>query len=471
MIAYLNLEEFNKLIFQSVLFRLIFFLLFQVSSFDKQVKNLNEAKIIMEKEYRFISELKCHDQVKFAIFMPCSTTSTFVTPISLSKDLLSRFTSDKNHTVERAGLSVVPLKKKNEIINTTLDCENIFAFFLDDDHVVLPSVYVFTKQMVHPKMVYDVISKKIEVKEYIDHEYIKYIENWGNGKLGGFYKLTKNDVILKLGELLLTPYVACPKKINLRNDSFAIWNDVMNYVDLTVLAWENFIISKISQPINRLIEDAFGVKIDAASRSISLKNKINDIRDEILRAYLFEEIEDTDEDISLSQMYRVFWKAGKIPILLQTENDKPGTSYILEVICLMKQFGVHKKFLLKTTYPETVRSRCNMVVFKRLEDIQHLVNTSEIFIRVSESYQLSLESIIASDKFIVKWITPNIFFDLALGKYTLKQNSFNKHDYEVEAKIVLEEEDIDKLQRHLYGDSPNKLKIPDRLHNVDPRLF
>ncbi|CAH1968993.1 unnamed protein product [Acanthoscelides obtectus] len=514
----------------------------QVTSSKHQIDSLKEAKVEIHKEYSSVCKLierlipqldkvtmnkhftSIYNAIEyltgvtqFAIFTPCGAGSNFSRsfdptvenmksmwgsimeinkhgkPIETKLDYIAQKikTADLNR---ETGL-VIRTAKRNEIINTNPDRETIFNFQTQmyEKSVVMPNISIYTNQNVYQNSITDLVKKKFSKYSYPDITecYRRYIEDWSTGKLGGNYKITKKDIILKIGEILLSKYVVGPRmvKLNTTNDSFDTWNSVIDKVDLTIVDDEQFIISKICQPINKLIEDIFSVKIDTSMRTIKLAKEfiqekddvvkkfiklektIEEMKDKEMKAYLFEEVHDF-LDVPLSKIYMALWKAGKIPLLMSSkryEDDKP---FILEVISFMKSHGVNKKFLLKTAQPEMVKSQDGLIIFKNLHNIQCFVDLETISIRVADSFILPLGEIQVTDQFFFKWVTPNTFLDLTLGRYSIKRNIF-KNDIENELKIVLSDDMLEKIKETLYKRNRSAIKSDtlDRLEGLDPLWF
>ncbi|VEN41832.1 unnamed protein product [Callosobruchus maculatus] len=514
----------------------------QVASAKHQIDSLKEAKVEMHKEYssvcKLIEKITPHiDKVtmnkhytsipngteyiiamtQFAIFTPCAAGSNFsrsvVPSLEKTKGTWNTITDlDPNGRQMQAvklddiaqkvsprdnrelGLTMRPAKR-NEIINTNPDRETIFNFQPQayEKPTVMPNIAIYTSQNVFQDMIPELLKKKFSKSSFTDisESYKRYIENWSNGKLGGNYKITKKDIILKVGEILLSKYVVGPRmvKLNTTYDNFDTWNSVIDKVDLTVVEDEQFVISKMCQPINTLIEEIFSVKIDTSSRTIKLakevveekdgvwkkiiklEKQIEEMKDKEMKAYFFEEVHDF-LDVPLPKIYMVLWKVGKIPLLMSTKKFEDDKSFILQVISFMKSYGVNKKFLLKTTQPEMVRSRDDLIIFKNLDNIQSFVDLEAISVRVVDNFKLSLRDIQTTDQFFFKWVTPNIFFDMSLGRYSIKRNIF-KNDIENELKIVLSDEMLEKIKETLYKGNQSSIKYDtlDRLEGLNPLWF
>lgn len=105
--------------------------------------------------------------------------------------------------------------RRNLILNTSEDNETVFRFYPNINDYKLPNIYVYSCQKRlrdFPKAIEEILGEYFgEIKPEIAKDFIKYIEYWGRGKCGGFFKLQKEDVLVKLGQLLLAAFRVTPK--------------------------------------------------------------------------------------------------------------------------------------------------------------------------------------------------------------------------------------------------------------------
>ncbi|KAJ8927373.1 hypothetical protein NQ314_020148 [Rhamnusium bicolor] len=457
----------------------------RINKTARQITCLEEAKLYMEKQYDKITELKFNgkdfNEIRFVIFTTCRTSTDFCKTFTLPPRVLNKWKTTSQDVSIIATVQLKPLKK-NDIINVTGEAENIYSFLLMENiECQLPHFFFYTSQRVTPTMLNQLLKLKFDNYPDISNDYTKYIESWGEGKLGGNYKLRKKDVILKIGEILLNPYTVTPKKVQSKHDSFDVWNSVIDQMDLTVVKNEPFTISKICQPLNKIIEQTLRINIDTITKSINLKKGNQSVLDSIkdpIKSYLFEVVQNRlMDDIPLHLVYVIFWKAGKIPLLLSSENQEDRKGFILDIILFMKQMGVNKKFLLKSADLNLTRYKGNLKIFTCLDDIKYLVNLDELNIRVSDTFNLSLSILHSNDPFFFKWVNSNIFFDIALGKYSLKASYYtNRKQKNDDLKIILSDEVKEQLENSLYAQNGllrlnSKKYKTDRLRDIDPCLF
>ncbi|XP_018563910.1 uncharacterized protein LOC108905512 [Anoplophora glabripennis] len=450
----------------------------------KQIEQLEEAKIHVEKQYQYLAQLKGAGkdvlETKFVIFTTCSTNSNFVQSVPLKAAILNKWSTSDDDNFLDGTLKLKSGLKKNEIINVTNDPENIYSFILSDNvGYHLPQLFLYTGQRILPSMLNQLLKQKFDRYPDISTDFMKYIERWIDGKLGGNYKLKKKDVVLKVGEILLGPYIVSPKNVHSKHDAFDVWNQVISRVDLTVVKNESYTISKICRPLNIMIEETLSTTIDTITKSIHLKHDtLHQVGDPI-KSYFFEVVrENVYDDIPLHLVYNVFWKAGKIPLLMSSEKEEEAKGFILDVIMLMKKMGVHKKFLIKSANLNLNRYKETLKIFTCLDDVKEFVDWNEVKIRVSDSFELSLSEIQNSDPFFSKWVTPNMFFDIAVGKYSLKPSYSPKklHRKKDILKLILSDDVKDNLEYQLYpeidiSETDSRDSNESRLRGVDPHIL
>lgn len=447
----------------------------QISTATKNIENLKEAKIDIEKEYKNIddlSKLKNFDITKFLIFTTCNTTSNFQQKV------------DYESTSGITKLNIVP-SNRSDIINVSKDSDSILLFkpeafkkseLESEDNKKLekklPRLFLYTNQRVFPPIIDELLKKRFDNHPSIYKDYTKYIENWAGGALGGHYMLNKKDVILKLGELLLEPYIILPKMVNFRHDDFTVWNDIIEKIDLIIVKNEPFILSKLCEPFNQTIENVLKVKFDSITKTVNITEKIIEkLTDSQIKSYLFEEIKDLGSDIHLSKIYRVFWKAGQIPLLMSLRNNEDSKSFIFDVISFMKTNFVKKKFLIKSeeAFQFFKKPPDNLEIFSCLEDVKEYTNLDSLKIKVFKEF-LSVEKIKASDPFFLRWITPSIFFDMVLGRYTMSAAKSSEANLQNDLKIILDEETKADVQKWLGVEYCQKENL-GRLKGINPNLF
>ncbi|KAG5881164.1 hypothetical protein JTB14_024579 [Gonioctena quinquepunctata] len=444
----------------------------RVYEFPKTIDSFDQSRIRMEKEYESLTVLRNLQEfsnARFLIFSTCNTSPKFSetdTTVGVSRQVLNLWRTEQGILPDTDYLIVKP-SKRNDLVNVTSDSENIFSIYpeTENESFKLPPVFFYTSQIVFPWMIDDLLKKKFEIS--IKKKYSKYIEEWAEGNLGGNYYLNKRDVIIKVGEILLFPYMMLPKKIITADEkNFEIWNKVMNRVDLIVVERKNHVNGRMCEPLNQMIEEKFG-KIDEVSKTITISDEIvKGIEDSRIKAYLFEEYDSTSlkYKISLSKFYKIFWKSGKTPIPLSSEKDPEQDELIVKVISFMKQYGVNLKFLLKTSRPTLSEKTLN--IFGCLDDVKELVDLKKVGFTIPGGF-VSLDEIRFTDPTILKMITPNQFFDMALGKYSIQKDTLKKGERLNGAMIILDKKTKDLIQESLGLE----VKNTGRLEGINPLWF
>lgn len=360
---------------------------------------------------------------------------------------------------------------------------------------MLPRIYLYThqkKQKHFGKLIDDLVYANLgdDKKVEIHRDLVKYIEHWGDGNLGGNYKLKKEDVLVKLGHLLLYGYKIPPSVRSAEKRNYSIWQRAVNSVDITVLKNHPAITSKICEPLNLTIEKELNLKIDTSTSTIYLNQKsIENIHNHVLKMYLFEETleYDIDDDIPLEIAYDFFWKAGLIPLLLHVDDLK-HKEHVLNVIVLLKSFGLVRRYFVVT--PEDHDIKASLRYYKTLNFFVHVDDVADklppftlddVKINATDKFSLTLRTIQNSDRFFLKTITAHEFFDMSLGRYNFKPfgNHLATHRGGEDTQLVLGDDTMSQLKEEI--DSKDEMKMvllkyethetKQYLRGVRPNLF
>ncbi|XP_030757678.1 uncharacterized protein LOC115883454 [Sitophilus oryzae] len=313
------------------------------------------------------------------------------------------------------------------------------------------------------------VHKHIEIHQAI----IDFITVWSGHLLGGSYKMNKEDILVKLGDLLLAPF-ATNAEVTMEYQNFNAWNIAVNSVDVTILRTHPFILHNVCRPINFKLEQLYQLKIDPNPKIVRVpEDKLLDL-DKALAMYLFEEtIGITFKHVPLDVVYRAFWKAGLIPLILQAEQND-DQEFIMQVITVLKGLGLARKYMLKmpdSNIENLTKKYKYLTYFVNLDDVIENFPKgllSELKIGVSEKYSLDFSVIQENDKYFSKKITPNEYFDLILGNYTFKKCSYIQSDKEPEWKLVLNDQLIKQLEQHI---GLEEYQQNGWLCGINPKLF
>lgn len=458
-----------------------------ISEATQTADSLSDAKIHLKKEYESImccKKQKEYAYAKFVIFTTCNMSSRFPSSVELDKNFMKNYIKSINDNISNTVI-VKSLGKRIDVLNISSENDNIFSIFPESDEVELPSLYLYTNQRVLPHPADEIIKKHFKFSPKFSKIYAEYIENWALGKLGGYYHLNKKDVLLKIAEILLNPYVSHPKMINVKGSNFETWNGVVKDTDVIVVQNEPSVLGKLCEPFNQTIEDSLSVidsdgtsikvKIDSITKTVSITDKhIEKIKDSKIKAYLLEDcnIGLGSTEIRLNKLYNVFWKTGQIPLLIYLESSKDSKKFIFDIIEFLKKGGVHKKFLLKSDEPFSPDNLSgNLKIFSCLDDIKDIVELENIKIRISNNCTLTLKKISESDPFFLRWVSPSIFFDMVLDKYTMRKNETSQINIQADLKIILDENVKELIRSTLYQGETITTGLGGRLIGVEPGVF
>ncbi|XP_019765023.2 uncharacterized protein LOC109540923 isoform X2 [Dendroctonus ponderosae] len=364
--------------------------------------------------------------------------------------------------------------RKKLFINTTEDNDDVLFFFLNDKIHQLPKIYIYSHQNRQPlfgSKIDDLIVESLSINQKfnISRQFIKFIENWSDGRLGGNYKLNKEDVLIKLGHLLLYKFKIAPVvrkgEAPLEAHNYAIWQQATNSVDVTVLKKHPVIVSKVCEPINGKIESQFNLKIDTSTRTIAVDQiTIENIKNPVLKMYLFEEtLQESLDHIPLNVAYDLFWKSGLVPFLLEVK-DLQEQEFVLTTISVLKSQGLSRKYLLMTPVQgiqNSVRHYKSLHFFCNANDLvkkMPLIFFDLTKIYVIDNFGLTLNAIRQSDPFFAKCVSTHEFFDMSLGNYSFKAfpNTLTKVDGHI-TELVLNDDTIKNLRNKI--DAMDEIKV------------
>jgi len=388
--------------------------------------------------------------------------------------------------------------RKKLVINTSDTNDNIFFFYCTDKYHTLPRIYLYTHQTKQKRFgaeIDELVSEHLhsDYKVNIHKDFIKYIENWCDGYLGGDYKLNKEDILVKLSHMMLNKFkvVAQVKNSLETNRNYEIWQRAVSSVDLVVLSKDPVILSKICAPINVQIERELDLRIDGTTRSIDLRldskqDPIRKLKNPILKMYLFEEtLGELYHNIPLDVAYDFFWKAGLTPLILQVKNLEEQCQ-VLDIISMVKSLGLTRRYLLITP-DQDIKNYLryhikSLTFFITLDDIAPKLSDSmlnDVKINVSEKFSLSLRDIQQSDRFFQKTVTAHEFFDMSLGCFSFKSfgNNLARKDGKA-SPIVLDDDVLKRLKEEIdFKDEKKGIWFsqkdgrPKSLRDIDPNLF
>ncbi|XP_030758864.1 uncharacterized protein LOC115884435 isoform X2 [Sitophilus oryzae] len=432
-----------------------------ISNNAKQIDDINKGKFNFSKliaETLGFESPKSNEIIKYVIFTTAEPSPNFQPKLRLKVDAFHQKNSHSDCNADYIDISGRSLHK-NDIINTVDEKENAFLLFSTDKTHPLPKVYLYAGQKKVKRFGMDIDEKisKLFVHNHIEiHQaIIDFITDWNDDLLGGSYKMNKEDILVKLGDLLLTPFATKAEVMMDYHQNFNAWNLAVNSVDVTILRPHPFILHNVCRPINLKLEQLYQLKIDPNPKEVRVPDdKLLDL-DKALAMYLFEETIGIDfEHVPLDVVYRAFWKAGLIPLILHAEQND-DQEFIMQVITVLKGLGLTRKYMLKmpdANIENLTKTYKYLTCFVNLDDVIQKFPKgllSELKIGISEEYSLDLSVIQENDKYFSKKITPNEYFDLTLGKYSFKECFDVQSEKEPEWKLVLNDELIEHLKQQI----------------------
>ncbi|XP_076251755.1 uncharacterized protein LOC143191011 [Rhynchophorus ferrugineus] len=456
-----------------------------ISNNTKQLDDINKGKFNLSKliANAICAPLPKNDEIiKYIIFTTADPSSQFRPKLRIKGELFhtKHHCDNKIDYIDIGGKTL----NKNNMVNTVDDKDNVFRLFSTDISHPLPKVYLYAGQKKLKRFgpgIDAALSKRFGLDQLeVSAKIINFIQYWNEDLLGGTYKLNKEDILVKIGDILLSPYKAELQIGSAEaNQDFKAWNQAMNAVDITILHKHPFIINSICKPINAYIEQNHKFIINPNNKQVTIPQEQLKSLNKALAMYVFEEtIDYTDySHVPLFSIYRAFWKAGLAPLILESEEDSER-EYILQIITVLKELGLLRKYIIKLPNPKyehIVKILKYLTYFLSLDDIINKLppaTLNTLKIGVSEKFHLNLKTIQTNDKYFFRNITANDFFDIALGKYNLKQ-CHDIMDKDSEWKLVLNDKLIKQIKTELEPEEQTDQNSQKKnyLCGLDPAIF
>lgn len=412
------------------------------------------------------------ENAKFIVFTSASVSPTF----DLHALITIAFCGVCSKLEEKCVCSLTDVKqvkvfarplstRRFKVLDTSDDTQGCYVFLSSDKRYVLPKVYFYTsqrKRRYFPASIDELFSKTFkEAHVQISRELIEHVENWNGANRGNpTHKLTKEDVLIRLGGAFLEKFTVTPKDRprDGRTNEYEAWIRAVNAVHVTVLRASTDL-DEMCEPFNLLMEDQLELRIDVRRGAVNFSaSDIQRIRNSVLRDYVAEEAQrdvagNSDDDklvIAAEKLYPIFWKVGLIPLLLQVPAR--DQEYVLQTIEKLNDLGLTRRYFLKTCgahIKSLVDDYKNLSFFVSSDDVLSklpLALIDQVKISVSNSLTFSLKTIKETDDRFERSILANDFFDMVLGKYSFRPATA----YRVtELKLVLNEERMNTLREEM----------------------
>ncbi|CAG9770981.1 unnamed protein product [Ceutorhynchus assimilis] len=444
----------------------------------RQIEKINNKSIIVD-DTRFITFSTSLVDPTLIASMPVNFCD-ICRKITISCKCLPNNESSKTINLTARTRSI----RQNVILNTSEDNDTVFSFICTQGKYDLPKIYVYScqkKAREFPIVIEEIMSDCFgENRPNIAKDFIKFIEIWSNGQCGGYYKLRKEDVLVRLGQILLGKFRVTPELMTIEDpvSRFSTWIQALKIIDITLLK-PTTNLAPLIEPFNLIIQKTFKKTINTTNETISFKRmKSNDevkhLIDPILRGHVYEETKkDLENTIPLERVYLMFWKAGLMPLMLEVTN-KLDQDYVFRVINELKSVGLTRRYLIKTN-----QNTLQLNVFKFLDFFINLGNISKklgpnilanVTIRLTNELRLSLAAIEEWDVLFKNTVTPEEFFHMALGNYSFRPYNGVKEEH-TNSKLVLEKNLMEILKKEV--ESTNHLATNNEiwLRGVNPDWF
>ncbi|XP_063912865.1 uncharacterized protein LOC135129600 [Zophobas morio] len=317
--------------------------------------------------------------------------------------------------------------KKKDLFNTTDDADDVCTFQMvnhGDDSINedLSKFQMYIKQKRKPEMM-SFIDTIIKDNFYIDFdvsdELFKYVRNKFKTekvlkKGERCLKVTRENVLVKIAEILLSPFLVVPHDL-IEEKDLDLWNDSIKEFDITVLKDEEDIVTKIYKGINHVLKQEINYSL-SIFREVQIDTE--NITNEKLKKKLF------GYDGSLKFLYLALWKSGLTPLILRAQDHKQ-LHLICDVVTFLKQENFLLKFVITTDlkldhryFSEKLKVFLSMSDLKLLENVVLEKILSKKIKVLKLDCQVSLKEIDKLNCDFLKKLSPHAFLNILFDDYS-----------------------------------------------------
>jgi hypothetical protein len=253
---------------------------------------------------------------------------------------------------------IIPQYRENNLLNSTDDPDDICKIKLlnrenenlNDD---LNQFSLFKNQKKLSDLreqIQMMIKDKFDNSKDISMGIIKYMEKFfrtSQTVVEHYQKLTKTDIMVKVAELLLESNLVLPEGVinkSIEEIYLKLWEDTVEIFDIIIVKDNSNIGDKLSAILNHILKSK-----NRSTQKFSNKLKVNkcDIKNETLKAEIFDNPNENSVIRSCKFMCFALWKTCSMPLILRAENEK-HLSLITKVISFLKNESVSLKFIIMT---------------------------------------------------------------------------------------------------------------------------
>lgn len=365
---------------------------------------------------------------------------------------------------------VITKYKRPHLANTSDDPDNIciFKIFKHNDENLDCDLSKFTFFLNQKKIeeLRQVIKKTIEEKFVpkinITNDLVRSVQNYFKPDAKVHYKLTKNQILLKIPELILAPYIYFPDGLY-ESKSVRFWNRTLKKFDVIVIKNNKDTINRLYACLNHVLP-AIGCS--------SLKIDKDSIQSEALKSEIFDGYEEeTSRHVSIPFLYISLWKSGFAPLVLQAETENDLTK-ISSVISFLKNYNLPLRFILATNqnidrcaFPQNLRTMINLQDLAEQDPRFFRVVLHNVQIPIL-GIMVSLEDIIKFNHDFLQRITPESFLNMLLDDFSFKNVEVPMTKDLIDNTFVVSDEVLQQVKKKIEEGTENKQKNLEYVVNI-----
>ncbi|KAJ3641690.1 hypothetical protein Zmor_028173 [Zophobas morio] len=456
------------------------------------VLTAESGKLSLKEQCEILKKLKPKDDfvnTNFKLYTVSSVEVDKNPEVVYDESNIQKWQSDDKESWKGVKVEIKQSKsKKNDLFNTTDDADDVCTFQMVNhrdgsvnEHLSKFQMYI--KQKRKPEMmsfIDTIIKDKFNIDFDVSDELFKYVRNKFRTekvlkKQERCLKVTRENVLVKIAEILLSPFLVVPHDL-IEEKDLDLWNESIKEFDITVLKHEEDIVTKIYKGINHVLKQEINYSLSILSEvKIDTKN----ITNEKLKKKLF------GYDGSLTFLYLALWKSGLIPLILRAQDHKQ-LRLICDVVTFLKQENFLLKFVITTDlkpdhryFSEKLKVFLNMSDLKLLENVVLEKILSKKIKVVKLNCQVSLKEIDELNCDFLKKLSPDAFLNILFDDYSFVNVQVPMTNEIDDNTIVLGEDVIRQVAQDLNereGITENELKYlvsvddePTYIH-VPPQL-
>ncbi|XP_044262055.1 peptidyl-prolyl cis-trans isomerase G-like isoform X1 [Tribolium madens] len=359
------------------------------------------------------------------------------------KDLRRRQSESEEFDWKEGKLKIAQSKHKS-LFNTTGDPDDTFVVKvencdkklkqdLDKFRIFINQKKINGLEFSIKKMIRDEFGEVCDVCDCL----VKFVKIFfqTNERRKHNFKLTKNDFVIKLCELLLEPFHIIPDvKIEEKDEN--LWVETIKDFDIVMVKNNPDIVEKIYSIINFTVKKLIQTDLKPGQNVKIEKNKIEN---DNLKSEFFDLMSTESRDLTLNQIYLALWRLGLVPMVLKVENFD-HLDQILKITNFLKTV-VSRQFIISTDLKPQFPS--NLKYFQKLSDVQNPILSPKFKIF---NFEVSLKEMCDLNNDFLQKLTPDDFLNILCQDFCFKDTQMTLTSDIVDKTWVLSDENIKKIQ-------------------------